>query len=255
MHYNEVDSENTDIPESVRQERRIRKANEERPLRPEEVSEAYETGNFNKLADRYEELGYASLAKQYRNKNKEESKKKSNKLLKFCILFIITFIIALFSIYMYSEYKVSIIEIAISSLLISFVLYMSFFSEHVHILIIIKHCLVFIGSILIIGCIFISVIACFVDIKIPVNKVQQESVQEVTQETEVETEAELSIWITTTRVKVRTEPNVNCTVLGVLDAGVQVDYKGDANADWIIINYNGQEAYVAKQYIEVVKGD
>ena len=49
-----------------------------------------------------------------------------------------------------------------------------------------------------------------------------------------ETEAAASVWVTTTGVKVRTEPNTDCEVLDVLDAGVQVTYKGDAGDEWII---------------------
>ena len=34
-----------------------------------------------------------------------------------------------------------------------------------------------------------------------------------------------------------------------MEAGTEVDFKSDYNDEWISINYNGQEAYVAKQYV------
>ncbi|WP_051671406.1 SH3 domain-containing protein [Oribacterium sp. P6A1] len=67
-----------------------------------------------------------------------------------------------------------------------------------------------------------------------------------------ETQAVSSVWVTTTGVKVRTEPNTNCEVLEVLDAGVQVTYKGSPNDEWIMIDYNGRDAYVSKQYVQEV---
>ncbi len=74
-------------------------------------------------------------------------------------------------------------------------------------------------------------------------------------ETVPETEAVSSIWVTTTGVKVRTEPNTDCQVLDVLDAGVQVTYKGDANEEWIMIDYNGRDAYVSKQFVQPVAAE
>jgi len=70
-----------------------------------------------------------------------------------------------------------------------------------------------------------------------------------------ETEAVSSVWVTTTGVKVRTEPNTNCEVLDVLDAGVQVTYKGDANDEWIQIDYNGRDAYLNKQFVQAVASE
>lgn len=189
MSYEEVDSENTDIPESVRRERRIRKANEENPIRIDEVIEAYKPKEFNKLADRYDELGYDGLAKHYRRKDKEEKKRKPN------------------------------------------------------------------GCFAVITCVFLIlyVLSNFVSIEFDDTYNSSNSTVETTDiesKTEPETETEPSIWVTTTRVKVRTEPNTNCDVLGVLDAGVQIDYTGDANEEWVTIDYNGQEAYVYKKYIQ-----
>ena len=70
-----------------------------------------------------------------------------------------------------------------------------------------------------------------------------------------ETEAAASVWVTTTGVKVRTEPNTDCEVLDVLDAGVQVTYKGDAGDEWIMIDYNGRDAYLNKQFVQPVASE
>ncbi len=196
MSYERVDSENTDIPESVRRERRIRKANEERPLRPEEVSEAYETGNFNKLADRYEELGYDTLAKQYRNKVKK--KNKHSKVIK-AILSFITPIGLVALIFLIGNIK------QINGNLIS--------------------------------------------TNVGYSR-ETEAEADDTIESKQESETEPSIWVTTTRVKVRTEPNTNCNVLEILAEGAEVNYIKDANESWAVIDYKGQEAYVSKNYIK-----
>lgn len=80
---------------------------------------------------------------------------------------------------------------------------------------------------------------------------------EVVPETEAipETEAVSNVWVTTTGVKVRTEPNTDCEVLDVLDAGVQVTYKGDAGDEWIMIDYNGRDAYLNKQFVQPVASE
>lgn len=58
-----------------------------------------------------------------------------------------------------------------------------------------------------------------------------------------------SSYVTTTGVKVRTEPNTDCRVLAVLDAGTQVAFKGCTNG-WANIDYNGQNAYVKSDFIK-----
>lgn len=80
---------------------------------------------------------------------------------------------------------------------------------------------------------------------------------EVVPETEAvpESESASSVWVTTTGVKVRTEPNTDCEVLDVLDAGVQVTYKGDAGDEWIMIDYNGRDAYLNKQFVQPVASE
>lgn len=67
--------------------------------------------------------------------------------------------------------------------------------------------------------------------------------------TEESTEAAKRYFVTT-GVKVRTKPSTtDSEVLTVLEAGTEVNFKSDYNDEWISINYNGQEAYVAKQYV------
>ena len=57
-------------------------------------------------------------------------------------------------------------------------------------------------------------------------------------------------YFVTTGVRVRTKPSTtNSETLTVLDEGTEIQYKGDYDSEWVIINYNGQEAYVAKQYV------
>lgn len=58
-----------------------------------------------------------------------------------------------------------------------------------------------------------------------------------------------AVYVTTTGVKVRTEPNTDCRVLAVLDAGTQVLFKGNTNG-WANINYKGQNAYVKSDFIK-----
>ena len=63
--------------------------------------------------------------------------------------------------------------------------------------------------------------------------------------TEESTEAAKRYFVTT-GVRVRTKPDTaNSEVLTVLDEGSEIDY----NNEWVKINYNGQEAYIAKQYV------
>lgn len=58
-----------------------------------------------------------------------------------------------------------------------------------------------------------------------------------------------SSYVTTTGIKVRTEPNTDCRVLAVLDAGTQVTFKGYMNG-WANIDYKGQNAYVKSDFIQ-----
>lgn len=63
-----------------------------------------------------------------------------------------------------------------------------------------------------------------------------------------------AIYMTTTGVKVRTEPNTDCRVLAVLDAGTQVSYKGEADG-WVNIDYNGENAYIKSDFVQPVAAE
>lgn len=72
---------------------------------------------------------------------------------------------------------------------------------------------------------------------------------EMESSTEESTEAAKRYFVTT-GLRVRTKPSTtNSEILTVLEAGTEIDYKADYNDEWVSINYNGQEAYVAKQYV------
>lgn len=71
-------------------------------------------------------------------------------------------------------------------------------------------------------------------------------------DTEPETMAETTpaaVYKTTTVLNVRSEPSTSGSKLGQIEADVTVDYIRDYDDEWAIINYNGQEAYVASQYL------
>lgn len=68
--------------------------------------------------------------------------------------------------------------------------------------------------------------------------------------TEPETTEAPKRWVTTDGVRVRTKPSTEGSeVLTVLEPGTELQYRGDYDADWIKIDYNGQEAYVARAYV------
>jgi len=66
--------------------------------------------------------------------------------------------------------------------------------------------------------------------------------------TEATTEAPVT-YKTTDTLNVRPEPSTNSTRIGKLDPGAPVEYVRDHDDFWAVIQYNGQEAYVAKQYL------
>lgn len=84
-----------------------------------------------------------------------------------------------------------------------------------------------------------------------------ESVMEtdpIVPETTAAPETTTAIYMTTTGVKVRTEPNTDCRVLAVLDAGTQVTYKGEADG-WVNIDYNGENAYIKSDFVQPVAAE
>lgn len=65
-----------------------------------------------------------------------------------------------------------------------------------------------------------------------------------------ETEAEAAVtYKTTTTLNVRPEPSTDSERIGQLPGGTAVEYVGAHDEEWAIILYEGQEAYVASQYL------
>lgn len=58
-----------------------------------------------------------------------------------------------------------------------------------------------------------------------------------------------AVYKTTSVLNVRPQPNTNDARIGQLDAGVTVEYVRAHDEQWAVIMYNGQEAYVASQYL------
>ncbi len=58
-----------------------------------------------------------------------------------------------------------------------------------------------------------------------------------------------TVYRTTSTLNVRPEPSTNTERIGQLPAGTTVDYVREYDADWAVILYEGQEAYVASQYL------
>lgn len=50
-------------------------------------------------------------------------------------------------------------------------------------------------------------------------------------------------------LNVRSEPSTAGEKLGSLENGTIVDYVEDYDDEWAIINYNGTQAYVNKQFL------
>ncbi len=57
------------------------------------------------------------------------------------------------------------------------------------------------------------------------------------------------VYKTTDYLNVRSEPNTSSRRLGVLDTDTVVEYIGDYDETWAIIDYEGTQAYVSKQYL------
>lgn len=103
--------------------------------------------------------------------------------------------------------------------------------------------------------ILICVIVIFTPKKTPTNETTQapQTTEETTEapSTEASTEApsEVVVYKTTTTLNVRKGPSTDSDRIGKLDPGVTVNYTGDYDDSWAIIQYNGQEAYVSKEYL------
>ena len=72
---------------------------------------------------------------------------------------------------------------------------------------------------------------------------------ESTEATQEETESSGPVYRTTDVLNVRPEPSTSSERIGQLNAGVTVEYVRAYDSDWAVILYNGQEAYVASQYL------
>lgn len=72
---------------------------------------------------------------------------------------------------------------------------------------------------------------------------------ESTENQEQETESTGPVYRTTDVLNVRPEPSTSSERIGQLNAGVTVEYVRAHDDDWAVILYNGQEAYVASQYL------
>ena len=89
----------------------------------------------------------------------------------------------------------------------------------------------------------------------PTSQITVEKQSEVTETTPAETEAapEVSVtYKTTTTLNVRSAPSTEAERVGKLDPDKNVEYVRDHDDFWAVILYNGQEAYVAKEYLTSV---
>ncbi len=66
-----------------------------------------------------------------------------------------------------------------------------------------------------------------------------------------ETETPATVYRTTDVLNVRAEPRTDAAKLGQLVAGASVEYVRAENDEWAVILFNGQEAYVASQYLKI----
>lgn len=62
-----------------------------------------------------------------------------------------------------------------------------------------------------------------------------------------------SVYKTTTTLNVRKGPSTNDDRIGKLDPDVTVEYVRDHDDKWAVIMYNGQEAYVSKEFLKEVQ--
>lgn len=76
-----------------------------------------------------------------------------------------------------------------------------------------------------------------------------EPIETIEPVTETDTEAPSVVYRTTDVLNVRSAPNAESDRLGKLNAGVTVEYIRMENEEWAVILYDGQEAYVASQYL------
>lgn len=85
------------------------------------------------------------------------------------------------------------------------------------------------------------------------NSTAAVNTESLASETETETvAAESTVYRTTDTVNVRPEPSTDTDRIGVLAPDTDVEYLRDYDEKWAVINYNGQEAYVSRDFIRQV---
>lgn len=104
----------------------------------------------------------------------------------------------------------------------------------------------------------VILLICIIKLVKPVKSEEKEtSAAPVTTEAVVTTEPMVStsaapppvVYKTSANLKVRPQPSTDGEPLGLLTGGTQVEYLEAYNEEWAKILYNGQEAYVASQYL------
>lgn len=58
-----------------------------------------------------------------------------------------------------------------------------------------------------------------------------------------------AVYKTSDNLNVRSEPSTSGNKLGLLPAGTIVDYVEDYDSEWAVINYDGTQAYVSRQFL------
>lgn len=102
----------------------------------------------------------------------------------------------------------------------------------------------------------VILLICVIKLVKPGSKKETEPTAPVTTEatTEASTEAPQTaapavVYKTTSVLNVRPQPNTDTDRIGQLQAGTVVEYLGAYDDTWAMIQYNGQQAYVASQYL------
>lgn len=89
-----------------------------------------------------------------------------------------------------------------------------------------------------------------IEVQVAVETIQETHAPETYAEPESVKEIETRYVITGDVVNVRSEPNTECEILGQLKQGDEVDYVADYDTEWAEVNYNDQQAYISRQYMQ-----
>ena len=85
------------------------------------------------------------------------------------------------------------------------------------------------------------------------SEVNSETNSETESETESETNTNEKIYVeTTARIRLREEPNTNCTTLSGIDRGVKLEVL-ETLEGWYKVSYNGKTGYVSADYVKIVE--